>query len=65
MLQFRLTVHGNISYILHCFGVLLSEANTEAGNKTNLNLNLSSFKSLPTDFQMRGLLYKRKMIKKK
>lgn len=29
--------------ILHCFDVLLSETNTEAGAKTSLNLNLSSF----------------------
>lgn len=56
MLQFRLTAHRNVPYILHCFGVPLSEANTEAGAKTSLNLNLSRFKSLPTDFQMRGLL---------
>jgi len=54
MLQFRFTAHGNVPYILHCFGVPLSEANTEAGAETSLNL--SSFKSLPTDFQMRGLL---------
>lgn len=29
--------------ILHCFDVLLAETNTEAGGKTSLNLNLSSF----------------------
>lgn len=43
MLQFGLTTHKNVPYILHCFGVPLSEANTEAGVKTSLNLNLSGF----------------------
>ena len=37
MLQFMLTAHRNLSYILHCFGVLLFEANTETGAKTRWN----------------------------